>query len=381
MSLETGASLKEVVDKAEQIDADLQTKKQLIATAVTGKDVPTNGSDSFQKMADNIDSIRNKLANTITSKGIEANGVDSFDDLRDKVEQIEVEKHTNIPDLISDIHDTWIPVVQDKPDIPQLRMTNYICTFINENLYFLGGGETSSKIFSVINMKSGKITELPQIPINISKDTSKTVGIDGKIFFINSGMYSFDIKSNTWTQYSSLKDEYKNGCIGLDYEDTNCFYLTKSASLYKYNLLTNTWTLLSNNCSNSVNSFYIEGKKMYSYYAKLQFSSFNIETNEKNEAVFNDETIFNREGQGGFVLNEKAYYNATYNVGNILTQAGSYDFNTNQYSLKSPLTKTGGVYVQKNGNVFCIGGSSGYTEGRPPSSGMNMLAFIYCFIS
>ena len=61
MSLETGASLKEVVDKAEQIDADLQNKKQLIATAVTGKDVPTNGSDSFQKMAENIDSIKTKL--------------------------------------------------------------------------------------------------------------------------------------------------------------------------------------------------------------------------------------------------------------------------------------------------------------------------------
>ncbi|WP_027702276.1 PQQ-binding-like beta-propeller repeat protein [Metaclostridioides mangenotii] len=61
MSLDTGASLKEVVDKAEQIDADLQNKKQLIATAVTGKDVPTNGSDSFQKMADNIDSIKTKL--------------------------------------------------------------------------------------------------------------------------------------------------------------------------------------------------------------------------------------------------------------------------------------------------------------------------------
>jgi ligand-binding sensor domain-containing protein len=61
MSLETGASLKEVVDKAEQIDSDLQNKKQLIATAVTGKDVPTNGSDSFQKMADNIDSIKTKL--------------------------------------------------------------------------------------------------------------------------------------------------------------------------------------------------------------------------------------------------------------------------------------------------------------------------------
>ncbi len=61
MSLETNASLKEVVDKAEQIDADLQNKKQLIATAVTGKDVPTNGSDTFQKMADNIDSIKTKL--------------------------------------------------------------------------------------------------------------------------------------------------------------------------------------------------------------------------------------------------------------------------------------------------------------------------------
>ncbi|GAA0229447.1 hypothetical protein [Metaclostridioides mangenotii] len=35
--------------------------KELIATATTGRGVPTNGSDSFQKMADNIDSIKTKL--------------------------------------------------------------------------------------------------------------------------------------------------------------------------------------------------------------------------------------------------------------------------------------------------------------------------------
>jgi hypothetical protein len=35
--------------------------KELIATAVTGKDVPTNGGDSFEAMADNIDSIKTKL--------------------------------------------------------------------------------------------------------------------------------------------------------------------------------------------------------------------------------------------------------------------------------------------------------------------------------
>jgi hypothetical protein len=57
MSLETGASLKEVVDKAEQIDADLQTKKEALATAITSKKVPTNATDSLQVMKDNIDSI------------------------------------------------------------------------------------------------------------------------------------------------------------------------------------------------------------------------------------------------------------------------------------------------------------------------------------
>jgi hypothetical protein len=61
MALETTASLKQALYKMEQIDADLQNRRQLIATAVTGKDVPTNGSDSFQKMADNIDSIKTKL--------------------------------------------------------------------------------------------------------------------------------------------------------------------------------------------------------------------------------------------------------------------------------------------------------------------------------
>ena len=54
-----------LTNKIETVEADLKQSvssgKQLIATAVTGKDVPTNGSDSFQKMADNIDSIKTKL--------------------------------------------------------------------------------------------------------------------------------------------------------------------------------------------------------------------------------------------------------------------------------------------------------------------------------
>jgi hypothetical protein len=45
----------------DNLKQSVSSGKQLIATAVTGKDVPTNGSDSFQKMADNIDSIKTKL--------------------------------------------------------------------------------------------------------------------------------------------------------------------------------------------------------------------------------------------------------------------------------------------------------------------------------
>ncbi len=61
MPLETEASLKEVVDKAEQIGADLQIKKEALATAITSKKVPTNATDSLQVMKDNVDSIKTKL--------------------------------------------------------------------------------------------------------------------------------------------------------------------------------------------------------------------------------------------------------------------------------------------------------------------------------
>lgn len=61
MPLETEASLKEVVDKAEQIGTDLQIKKEALATAITSKKVPTNATDSLQVMKDNIDSIKTKL--------------------------------------------------------------------------------------------------------------------------------------------------------------------------------------------------------------------------------------------------------------------------------------------------------------------------------
>jgi|GEM_PF-1476010 len=45
----------------DNLKQSVSSGKELIATAVTGKDVPTNGSDSFKQMADNIDSIKTKL--------------------------------------------------------------------------------------------------------------------------------------------------------------------------------------------------------------------------------------------------------------------------------------------------------------------------------
>ena len=51
----------EIDGEIANLKQSVSSGKQLIATAVTGKDVPTNGSDSFQKMADNIDSIKTKL--------------------------------------------------------------------------------------------------------------------------------------------------------------------------------------------------------------------------------------------------------------------------------------------------------------------------------
>ncbi len=78
--------------KIETVETDLKQSvssgKQLIATAITGKDTPTYGSDSFATMAGNADLLRSKLADTIAVKGIEASGSESFDNLRDKVNNI-----------------------------------------------------------------------------------------------------------------------------------------------------------------------------------------------------------------------------------------------------------------------------------------------------
>lgn len=55
---------KRIVNNKEDIDRlklSVADGKSKIATSVSGKGVPTNGSDSFQQMADNIDSIKTKL--------------------------------------------------------------------------------------------------------------------------------------------------------------------------------------------------------------------------------------------------------------------------------------------------------------------------------
>ncbi|MBH0311911.1 phage tail protein [Alcaligenes faecalis] len=55
---------KKIVNNKDEIDRlklSVADGKSKIATSVSGKGVPTNGSDSFQTMADNIDSIKTKL--------------------------------------------------------------------------------------------------------------------------------------------------------------------------------------------------------------------------------------------------------------------------------------------------------------------------------
>lgn len=86
----TGIDTKVIVLDGEvrSLKQSVSDGKQLVATSLTGKDTPVNGSDSFQQIASGADTIRNNLATTITSKGIEASGTESFDDLNDKVGQI-----------------------------------------------------------------------------------------------------------------------------------------------------------------------------------------------------------------------------------------------------------------------------------------------------
>ena len=78
----------EINGEITDLKQSVSSGKQLIATAITGKDTPTSGSDSFATMAGNADLLRSKLADTIAVKGIEASGSESFDNLRDKVNNI-----------------------------------------------------------------------------------------------------------------------------------------------------------------------------------------------------------------------------------------------------------------------------------------------------
>jgi len=69
MGLDINASLKQALDAIEQKTTELETKKDLIATVISKKGIPTQGSDTLNTMADNIKNIETDLP---VSEGNEA---------------------------------------------------------------------------------------------------------------------------------------------------------------------------------------------------------------------------------------------------------------------------------------------------------------------
>nr|WP_312984354.1 hypothetical protein [Clostridioides sp.] len=55
------SEIKQALDAIEQKDAELQIKKNSIATTLSNKGVPTQGTDSFDTMIANVGNIKTKL--------------------------------------------------------------------------------------------------------------------------------------------------------------------------------------------------------------------------------------------------------------------------------------------------------------------------------
>jgi hypothetical protein len=226
MSLDTGASLKEVVDKAEQIDADLQNKKQLIATAVTGKDVPTNGSDSFQKMADNIDKIDTKTPIAPDELGV-----------------IEWKDGTN--QGFKEIDKLPVALPEDKKIFKSYDVNRIVDNLLIEStgndyiLYVSGTGTyTEERTVSKIFLKSKTIAWdyiSPRRIRQIEKDSLKNIyilTIDGYLTKLNNNgqlVWEKQISINSTMTLNSITihNDYIYGGTTYDSSKRNGFYILK----------------------------------------------------------------------------------------------------------------------------------------------------------
>lgn len=218
--------------------------KELVATSITGKDTPVNGSDSFQQIASSVDSIRNNFATTITSKGIEASGVESFDDLRDKVEQIEIEKHANIPKCITNTSQTVFEVS---------TMVNHrsavSATASKEEIYFMGGTDFSENLISnceLYNINTGLWTSLQSLPY---LDIFINVFTNDKIYLFpntkEKPVLIYDIKSNIFSESATTINNLGIGKFNVnlsDLLDIDGDYINLLKGGMSFNIKTETFT-------------------------------------------------------------------------------------------------------------------------------------------
>lgn len=196
MPLETGASLKEVVDKAEQISADLQIKKEALATAITSKKVPTNANDSLQVMKDNIDSIKTKLPILEGDVGVTEDSEGNIYGV-DKI----INKHVYA--LGTRVSTEWSYAPSENESITKLDIDsqgNIYCgnkrvvkiSPEGKEIWFdTVGGLTSITVDKDDNIYYSTSTKIGKIDSNKELIWEKAISVSGRIVFDNNYLYSF----------------------------------------------------------------------------------------------------------------------------------------------------------------------------------------------
>lgn len=138
MALETTADLKQALNVIEQKDIELQLKKDSLATIISNKGVPTQGTDSFDTMINNVGNISTKPEIAGSYEGI------AF--LKDEVKNIVGFKHQ---ENLYQAKPTYV----DSPNnlVSDITASRGVVKDINNNIYMIHSAKRLLKFDSDMN--------------------------------------------------------------------------------------------------------------------------------------------------------------------------------------------------------------------------------------
>lgn len=248
---------KDIKEEIKEDIADLKQSvssgKQLIATAITGRGVPTSGGDSFQTMADNIDSIKVKLP-------INEGDVGVTEDSEGNVFGVEKIINKHVYDIGVKVSQEWSYVPSENISISRIGVDsdgNIYCgnkqvikiSPEGEELWFYAVGVlTSITVDKDDNIYYSTSEKIGKIDSNKELIWEKNISVSGKMVIDDNYLYSYRsyyVSKHTldgdtiWTKSS----RYLISSLGVDSEG-NVFYGTSNKELYKLSPDGNeTWTL------------------------------------------------------------------------------------------------------------------------------------------